>query len=309
MKKKYGYIRVSTKDQNPERQYQAMGKMGVYKKNIYEDKMSGYSFSRPAYKKMIKRMKSNDVLVIKSIDRLGRNYSEILEQWRMLTKEKKIDIQVIDMPLLNTDSENEGLTGTFISDLVLQILAYVAETERSFIKQRQAEGIPMLNVGNAVQKAATDKALREGKWRIESNGTKVYSFQKNGAVFDVTKKEYGFSDETEAIGNYENKNGIIEFEIEGKKRQFQYGKKSSIKDSVLVSDGNNWFNEDLFEKYKNEDIFYESNPEDGQYPIIMMPFQDKVKKSDTKIKEKLTSAYWKYMERIQFWKNFVRMDR
>lgn len=141
MKKKYGYIRVSTKDQNPERQYQAMGKMGVDKKNIYEDKMSGYSFSRPAYKKMIKRMKSNDVLVIKSIDRLGRNYSEILEQWRMLTKEKKIDIQVIDMPLLNTDSENEGLTGTFISDLVLQILAYVAETERSFIKQRQAEGI------------------------------------------------------------------------------------------------------------------------------------------------------------------------
>lgn len=134
MKKKYGYIRVSTKDQNPERQYQAMGKMGVDKKNIYEDKMSGYSFSRPAYKKMIKRMKSNDVLVIKSIDRLGRNYSEILEQWRMLTKEKKIDIQVIDMPLLNTDSENEGLTGTFISDLVLQILAYVAETERSFIK-------------------------------------------------------------------------------------------------------------------------------------------------------------------------------
>ncbi|WP_448864527.1 recombinase family protein [Dorea sp.] len=106
MKKKYGYIRVSTKDQNPERQYQAMGKMGVDKKNIYEDKMSGYSFSRPAYKKMIKRMKSNDVLVIKSIDRLGRNYSEILEQWRMLTKEKKIDIQVIDMPLLNTDSEN-----------------------------------------------------------------------------------------------------------------------------------------------------------------------------------------------------------
>lgn len=174
MKKKYGYIRVSTKDQNPERQYQAMGKMGVDKKNIYEDKMSGYSFSRPAYKKMIKRMKSNDVLVIKSIDRLGRNYSEILEQWRMLTKEKKIDIQVIDMPLLNTDSENEGLTGTFISDLVLQILAYVAETERSFIKQRQAEGIAIAKA-NGVQFGRGRKEMPE---EFES----YYKMRKDGEV-------------------------------------------------------------------------------------------------------------------------------
>lgn len=174
MKKKYGYIRVSTKDQNPERQYQAMGKMGVDKKNIYEDKMSGYSFSRPAYKKMIKRMKSNDVLVIKSIDRLGRNYSEILEQWRMLTKEKKIDIQVIDMPLLNTDSENEGLTGTFISDLVLQILAYVAETERSFIKQRQAEGIAIAKA-NGVQFGRGRKEMPE---EFES----YYKMWKDGEV-------------------------------------------------------------------------------------------------------------------------------
>lgn len=178
---------------------------------------------------------------------------------------------------------------------VKNILIETAGEAKPSSKNDTRESYPMLNVGNAVQKAATDKALRNSKWRIESNGTKVYSFQKNGTVFDVTKKEYGFSDETEAIGNYENRNGIIEFEIEGKKRQFQYGKMSSIKDSVLVSDGNNWFNEDLFEKYKNEDIFYESNPEDGQYPIIMMPFQDKVKTSDTKIKEKLTSAYWKYM--------------
>lgn len=174
MKKKYGYIRVSTKDQNSERQYQAMGKMGVDKKNIYEDKMSGYSFSRPAYKKMIKRMKSNDVLVIKSIDRLGRNYSEILEQWRMLTKEKKIDIQVIDMPLLNTDSENEGLTGTFISDLVLQILAYVAETERSFIKQRQAEGIAIAKA-NGVQFGREKKELPE---EFES----YYKMWKDGKI-------------------------------------------------------------------------------------------------------------------------------
>lgn len=157
MKKKYGYIRVSTKEQNPERQYQALEKIGVDKKNIYEDKMSGHNFARPAYKRMIKKMKRNDVLVIKSIDRLGRNYSEILEQWRILTKEKKIDIQVIDMPLLNTDSKTEGLTGTFISDLVLQILAYVAETERSFIKQRQAEGI-------AIAKA---KGVQFGRGRKE----------------------------------------------------------------------------------------------------------------------------------------------
>ena len=123
---------------------------------------------------MIKRMKSNDVLVIKSIDRLGRNYSEILEQWRMLTKEKKIDIQVIDMPLLNTDSENEGLTGTFISDLVLQILAYVAETERSFIKQRQAEGIAIAKA-NGVQFGRGRKEMPE---EFES----YYKMWKDGEV-------------------------------------------------------------------------------------------------------------------------------
>lgn len=139
--KKYGYVRVSTKEQNPERQFIALQRCDVPKRNIYLDQMSGKDFLRPQYKKLLTKLKQGDVLIIKSIDRLGRNYSEILEQWRKITKEIGADIQVIDMPLLNTNLFHGDLTGVFISDLVLQILAYVAETERSFIKQRQAEGI------------------------------------------------------------------------------------------------------------------------------------------------------------------------
>lgn len=138
---KFGYIRVSSKEQNPDRQYWAFMEYDIPKKNLYVDKMSGKDFRRPAYMKMIKKMHRGDILYIKSIDRLGRNYDEILEQWRIITKQIGADIQVIDMPLLNTNSCNEDLTGVFIADLVLQILAYVAETERAFIKQRQAEGI------------------------------------------------------------------------------------------------------------------------------------------------------------------------
>ena len=141
MRKRYGYIRVSAKELNPERQYVALQEQGIGKKDIFLDKISGKDFERPAYKKLLKKLQKNDVVVVKSIDRLGRNYGEILEQWRKLTKEIGADIQVIDMPLLNTDMFHEDLTGVFISDLVLQILAYVAETERTFIKQRQAEGI------------------------------------------------------------------------------------------------------------------------------------------------------------------------
>lgn len=139
--KSYGYIRVSTKDQNPKRQIIAMRESGIPEKCVYVDYMSGKDFDRPQYKKMLKKLQRGDLLVIKSIDRLGRNYEEILEQWRWLVKLKGVDIQVLDMPLLNTRVDNGGLTGIFISDLVLQILAYVAETERSFIRQRQAEGI------------------------------------------------------------------------------------------------------------------------------------------------------------------------
>ena len=134
--KKYGYVRVSSKDQNLNRQLDALANHGIESKNIYIDKLSGKDFSRPSYKKMISRLKQNDTVVIMSIDRLGRNYDEILEQWRIITKEKQADIIVLDMPLLNTNYERDGLTGVFISDLVLQILAYVAETERSFIRQR-----------------------------------------------------------------------------------------------------------------------------------------------------------------------------
>lgn len=139
--KKYGYIRVSTKEQNLERQISAMREEEIEDKNIYADQISGKDFDRPQYNKLIKRLKPGDLLVIKSIDRLGRNYTEILEQWRIITKIMKTNIQVIDMPLLNTNMVHGDLTGVFISDLVLQILAYVAETERGFIKQRQAEGI------------------------------------------------------------------------------------------------------------------------------------------------------------------------
>lgn len=138
---RYGYIRVSAKDQNPERQLQAMEEEAIKQSNIYLDKMSGKNFSRPQYMRLLKRLRRGDVLIIKSIDRLGRNYEEILVQWRKITKEIGADIQVIDMPLLNTNSLRADLTGVFIADLVLQLLAYVAETERSFIKQRQAEGI------------------------------------------------------------------------------------------------------------------------------------------------------------------------
>ena len=137
----YGYVRVSTKDQNPDRQVDALLGKGMPKKNIILEYESGKNFNRKEYRKLLKKIVEGDVVVVKSIDRLGRNYSEILEQWRIITKEKNADIEVLDMPLLNTKSEKDGLTGRLIADLVLEILAYVAETERSFIKQRQREGI------------------------------------------------------------------------------------------------------------------------------------------------------------------------
>ncbi|NEW66526.1 recombinase family protein [Carnobacteriaceae bacterium zg-84] len=139
---KYGYIRVSTKEQNIDRQLTAMYKEGIAKKQIYIDKMSGRDFNRVAYKRMIKRVKKGDEIVIKSIDRLGRNYDEILEQWRYLVREKEVDIRVIDLELLNTKSSfDNNITGRFISDLVLQILSYIAQVERENMLQRQKEGI------------------------------------------------------------------------------------------------------------------------------------------------------------------------
>lgn len=136
----YGYMRVSSKEQNEDRQKIALTEMGVPENNIYMDKQSGKDFERTQYKRLLRKLNKNSVLYIKSIDRLGRNYGELNEQWRIITKEKKADIVVIDMPLLDTRRE-KNLLGTFISDVVLALLSYVAENERTNIKQRQAEGI------------------------------------------------------------------------------------------------------------------------------------------------------------------------
>lgn len=136
----YGYIRVSSKDQNEDRQLIAMREQDIPDKNIFLDKQSGKDFNRTQYQRMVRKMKKEDLLYIKSIDRLGRNYEEILEQWRILTKEKGVDIVVLDMPLLDT-RRGKDLMGTFLSDIVLQVLSFVAENERKNIRQRQAEGI------------------------------------------------------------------------------------------------------------------------------------------------------------------------
>ena len=136
----YGYVRVSTREQNEQRQVIAMKEYGVEEARIYTDKQSGKDFARKNYKRLLRKLKSDDTLVIKSIDRLGRNYEEILEQWRYITKEKQAAIVVLDMPLLDT-RQTRDLTGTLIADLVLQLLSYVAQTERESIRQRQAEGI------------------------------------------------------------------------------------------------------------------------------------------------------------------------
>ncbi len=186
----YGYIRVSSKDQNPDRQYEAMANSGVNKTNIFVDKVSGKNFERPQYKKMMRKLRKGDEVIILSIDRLGRNYDEILDQWRIITKEKAAHIAVIDMPLLNTKSERNGLTGIFIADLVLQILAYVAETERSFIKKRQAEGIAV----------AKKKGVRFGAERKElGDELETYCYlwidgmitlDEGAAKFDVSQSTF-----------------------------------------------------------------------------------------------------------------------
>jgi len=138
--KLFGYIRVSTKEQNEVRQVKALKEQGVKKSNTFIDWQSGKDFNRPAYHRMIEKVKEGDLIVIKSIDRLGRNYEEIIMQWKYLTKEKKVDIRVLDMPLFDTSSSRD-LTGTLIADIVLQVLSYVAQNERENIRQRQTEGI------------------------------------------------------------------------------------------------------------------------------------------------------------------------
>ena len=151
----YGYIRVSTREQNEDRQVIALTEWGILPDRIYLDKQSGKDFERQQYRRLLRKLKPNDAFVVKSIDRLGRNYDEILEQWRFITKEKRADIVVLDMPLLDTRTY-KALTGTLISDIVLQLLSYVAHTEREMIRQRQAEGIA----------AAKARGVRFGRPRI-----------------------------------------------------------------------------------------------------------------------------------------------
>lgn len=167
----YGYIRVSSKDQNEDRQQIALELQGV--ERIFMDKQSGKDFNRPEYKKMVRKLHIGDVLYVLSIDRLGRNYEEIQEQWRYLTKEKRVDIVVLDMPLLDT-RKGKDLMGTFIADLVLQILSFVAQSERENIKKRQAEGI-------AAAKARGMKFGRPPR-PLPENFSKVFFRWKNGEI-------------------------------------------------------------------------------------------------------------------------------
>ena len=169
----YGYVRVSTREHNEDRQLIALNEIQVPKRNIFIDKQSGKDFERPQYKKLLKKLRRDDLLYIKSIDRLGRNYNEIQEQWRILTKEKGIDIVVLDMPLLDT-RRGKDLMGTFLSDIVLQVLSFVAENERMNIRQRQAEGIA----------AAKAKGVRFGRIPkpLPENFHAVYQRWKRGEI-------------------------------------------------------------------------------------------------------------------------------
>lgn len=173
----YGYIRVSSRDQNEDRQRLAFQELAIPAKNIFMDKQSGKDFDRPSYKRMVRRMKRDDLLYIKSIDRLGRNYEEILEQWRILTKENGIDIVVLDMPLLDT-RRGKDLMGTFLSDIVLQVLSFVAENERVNIRQRQTEGIA----------AAKAKGIRFGRppLPLPENFHENYQRWKSGEITCTT---------------------------------------------------------------------------------------------------------------------------
>lgn len=171
--KTFGYCRVSSTDQKEDRQLEAMLELGINERDIFVDKCSGKNFDRLQYQALKVQLREGDVLVIKSIDRLGRNYKQICEEWREITREIKANIKVLDMPVLDT-TKTEGLIGEVISDIVLQLLSYVAEQERAFIKQRQAEGI----------KLAKEKGKRLGKPPIEypENWDSIYKVWKSGAI-------------------------------------------------------------------------------------------------------------------------------
>lgn len=184
----YGYIRVSSRDQNEDRQMVAMREQKVPEKNIFMDKQSGKDFERPQYKRLVRKLKKDDLLYIKSIDRLGRNYEDILEQWRVLTKEKGIDIVVLDMPLLDT-RRGKDLMGTFLSDIVLQVLSFVAENERSNIRQRQAEGIA----------AAKARGVKFGRPEVrvpDDFGKIIKAWEKKEISFKEAVEKCGMSEAT-----------------------------------------------------------------------------------------------------------------
>lgn len=184
----YGYVRVSSTDQNEERQMVALAEAGVPEKNIFMDKQSGKSFDRPQYKKLVKKLKAGDLLYVLSIDRLGRNYEEIQNQWRVITKEIRADICVLDMPLLDT-RQGKDLMGTFIADLVLQILSFVAQSERENIKKRQEQGIA----------AAKAKGVRFGRPEIplpDNFGKLVKDWEKKRTSFEETLRLCNMSEAT-----------------------------------------------------------------------------------------------------------------
>lgn len=176
----YGYVRVSSMDQNEDRQLRAMSELSIPKKNIFVDKQSGKDFERPQYKKLVKKLKAGDLLYVLSIDRLGRNYEDIQKQWRILTKDIGIDICVIDMPLLDTRN-GKDLMGTFIADLVLQILSFVAQSERENIKKRQAQGI-------AAAKAKGVKFGRPEKSVPDNFSKLIWEWEKNNLSFSELLK-------------------------------------------------------------------------------------------------------------------------
>ena len=169
MSKMYGYARVSSKDQNLDRQLDAFGAFGVPVEAVFTDKASGKDFERPEYRRLVRQLCEDDVLVVKSIDRLGRNYEEILEEWRVITKERKVAIVVLDMPLLDTRKKRDSVTSILIADIVLQLLSYVAQVERENIKQRQSEGIA----------AAQARGVRFGR-----------PPKKRPGIYETTKEAY-----------------------------------------------------------------------------------------------------------------------